>query len=287
MNWVSIIKKSIDYIEDNLHNNKNLNIENIAAQSNISPFYFQKAFNILTNETIAKYIRNRRLSLAGDEILTTDKKIIDLAFKYGYETPESFTRAFTRFHGATPTEVKLEAKGLKSYARLVIKISFEGGTPLDYKVIDQKRTWIIAKSRMCGKDSFEQNNVNLPKFWSGLYADGTMDRLRNLSEKNGIFNGANLGYRDNVGDEMRFSVGYEYVGGELSEDLSVIEIMGGKWISFALSGQTAQSMQQLWYRVYTEFMPFTSLTLKEHCTLELYTDNSNGNRSCELRIPLL
>lgn len=104
MEWLSCIRKTIEYIEEHLLY-ENCAVD-VMRQVNISPMLFQKGFQVLTGYTTTVYIRNRRLYLAALELQNTDKRVIDIALEYGYETPESFTKAFTRFHGANPTQVR-------------------------------------------------------------------------------------------------------------------------------------------------------------------------------------
>ena len=123
MDWVDAISKAIQYIEE--HITEELTADRISENINISSFYFQKGFAMLCGFTIAEYIRNRRLALAGNDLATGEEKIIDIAMKYGYDSPDSFTRAFTRFHGVTPTVARKEQVMLKSFAPLKIKLSLE------------------------------------------------------------------------------------------------------------------------------------------------------------------
>ena len=95
MGWIEDIGKAISYIEDNI--TETLTIELIAKQASVSPFYFQKAFAMLCGFTVGEYIRQRRLTLAGSELVATDAKIIDIAMKYGYDSPDSFTGDMCQF----------------------------------------------------------------------------------------------------------------------------------------------------------------------------------------------
>ena len=104
VDWVAGISKAIDYIEGHLDGK--LTMEEIAGQALLSPFYFQRGFCMLCGFSVGEYIRLRRLSLAGSELVSTDARVIDLALKYGYESPDSFAKAFAWFHGATPTAVR-------------------------------------------------------------------------------------------------------------------------------------------------------------------------------------
>ncbi len=97
-------------------------------------YHFQRVFSILCGFTIGEYIRNRRLSLAGTELASSDAKVIDVALKYGYESPDSFAKAFQKFHGILPSQARNNGSMLKSYSRLVLKFSLEGGKPMNYRI---------------------------------------------------------------------------------------------------------------------------------------------------------
>ncbi len=139
MNWVSGIQRAVDYIEEHLLEEIDYNV--VAAQSFSSSYHFQRVFSILCGFTVGEYIRNRRLSLAGEELVKTQIKVIDIALKYGYESPDSFTKAFQKFHGITPTAAK-NGGNIKSFSRLVLKISLEGGTTMNYR-IEEKDEMIL------------------------------------------------------------------------------------------------------------------------------------------------
>lgn len=132
MDWIIGIQKAIDYIEANL--TEEIDYDAVAAQSFSSSYHFQRVFSILCGFTVGEYIRNRRLTLAGIELAADHAKIIDVALKYGYETPDSFTKAFRKFHGILPSQVRTNGSNLKSFSPLVLKISLEGGNIMDYRI---------------------------------------------------------------------------------------------------------------------------------------------------------
>lgn len=133
MNWVNIIRKAIGYIEDNILND--ITSDNIAESVHYSKDYLKKIFHLVTGYTISEYIRNRRLSLAGKELYNSKTKVIDVALKYGYDTPESFTKAFTRFHGVTPSAAKKQGNTLLRFDPLTIEITVKGGFNVSRKII--------------------------------------------------------------------------------------------------------------------------------------------------------
>lgn len=101
LNWTEGLINAIDYIETHLIDGEVLDQNTIARQAYSSPDNFRKVFHLITGYTIGEYIRNRRLSLAGEELISSNRTVTDIALEYGYDTPESFTKAFTRFHGSS------------------------------------------------------------------------------------------------------------------------------------------------------------------------------------------
>lgn len=124
MDWLSGIQNALNYIEEHLI--EEIDYDKVAKEAACSSFYFQRIFSILCGMTLGDYIRKRRLTLAGNELKLANSKIIDIALKYGYESPESFTRAFSRFHGITPSEAKKEGSKLRSFSQNIRHFPYEG-----------------------------------------------------------------------------------------------------------------------------------------------------------------
>lgn len=125
MNWIQSLTKAIQYIESNL--TREINVNDVADYVYTSNSHYQRVFSLATGITIGDYIRNRRLSLAGQDLLRPKNKIIDVAMKYQYDTQESFTKAFTRFHGITPAGARKHSHRLKYFRPLTINIIIQGG----------------------------------------------------------------------------------------------------------------------------------------------------------------
>ncbi len=149
MDWIIGLQKAVDYIEDNL--TESIDYEIAAAQSFSSSYHFQRVFSILCGFTVGEYIRNRRLSLAGADLVSSDAKVIDIALKYGYESPDSFAKAFQKFHGILPSQARSNGNNLKSFSRLVLKFSLEGGAVMNYR-IEEKPEMVLTgyKRRFIG-----------------------------------------------------------------------------------------------------------------------------------------
>mgnify|MGYP001039247093 CR=1 FL=1 len=125
MDMINYIQRAVDYMEDNLYDRPDM--EAIAGQAYMSSFYFQRIFSVVCGVSAGEYMRSRRLALAGEEIGRSNTKIIDIALKYGYESPESFSRAFTRFHGISPVAARSRSEGLRTYPPISVKSILGGG----------------------------------------------------------------------------------------------------------------------------------------------------------------
>ena len=178
MDWLTGLQNAINYIEEHL--TEEIDYDEVAKEAACSSFYFQRIFGILCGMTLGDYIRNRRLTLAGNELVTADCKVIDVALKYGYESPESFTRAFRGFHGVTPSEAKKYGSVLKSFSRLSVKITLSGGNIMDYKIIEKEAFNIIEKVEAHTVENAE-NAKSIPDFWTRSHNDGTVKKLLDIT----------------------------------------------------------------------------------------------------------
>lgn len=131
MHWTIGMENAVTYIETHL--TETIDYEQVAAQSYSSSYHFQRVFGIWCGITLGEYIRRRRLSLAGAALASGRIKVVDAALKYGYENPDSFARAFKKFHGVLPSQAKAGAP-LKSFPRLQISDGTKGELPMDYKI---------------------------------------------------------------------------------------------------------------------------------------------------------
>lgn len=270
MNWTECLQKAINYIEENLLDDEALDRAEIAQTAFSSEEHFRKVFHIITGYTISEYIRNRRLSLAGEELLLTDKKIIDIALSYGYDSAESFTKAFTRFHGTTPSAVRKTKNGLRSFTRIVLKIVAEGGTMLNYQILHLQNLYIAGYSRCFTGTSCEENNERIPEYvrqccrsdWNGITGIETVPKAQSC-----VF-----GYRDRKENAVRYTFGrlvnQELLALNCKKQYETLKIPDGDWACFLCGENSPQGMQNLWYKIYTEFLPFSTYNLKEDVTLE-------------------
>lgn len=132
MNWLTSMEQAIEYIES--HITERFDYDDIAAAAFCSSYHFQRMFSVFSGCTVGEYIRARKMTLAAAEIKNSEAKIIDVALKYGYESQEGFARAFTKFHGITPSAAKRQGAQLKAYSRLTMYELDEGGNYFAYSI---------------------------------------------------------------------------------------------------------------------------------------------------------
>ena len=155
MDWITGIQNAINYIEDHL--TEPIDYDRVARESFSSPFHFQRVFSILCGYTLGEYIRNRRLTLAGTELAAGKEKVIDIAAKYGYDSPDSFARAFQKFHGITPSQARCPGAVLRSFSRLSIKVTLEGGSMMHYRIEEKPAMMLTGyKRRFTGSPNDKQ-----------------------------------------------------------------------------------------------------------------------------------
>lgn len=177
MDWATGIQNALDYIEENLTNE--LDYEVIAEKAHVSSYYFQKMFSILCGYPVGEYLRNRKLTLAANDIISVDLNIFEIGMKYGYKTPESFTRAFKRFHGVTPIDARKRSVEIKSCSRLIVKTIVEGGSVMNYKIVEKESFNVIGKGISIDMNS--QPEKTIWDFWRECEANGVLETLINIS----------------------------------------------------------------------------------------------------------
>lgn len=260
MNWVKAIEDAIAYIEGNITDD--LSVGMIAKEVSISPFYFQRGFSMLCGYTVGEYVRMRRLSLAGEELLSSDVKVIDLAIKYGYDSADSFTKAFTRFHGSTPTDVRRGGAMLKSFAPLHIKLTLDGGSTMEYRIEEKKAFKVMGIS----KDfSYEDANAGVPQFWDKAFIQ-TAER-----PVMGVYG---VSYDEEMaGNRFRYMIADDYDAQQAEKKkLDVHEIKAHTWAIFPCRGAMPLPLQEVNRRIFSEWLPASSYKIAEGYNIEYYSD---------------
>lgn len=282
MEWTEAIREAVGYIEQNI--TEDITMHDVAAHVNVSPFYFHKGFSILCGYTLTEYIRNRRLALAGQELLTNDITVIELAMKYGYDSPDSFTKAFTRFHGYPPSIVRKDKTMIKDFAPLKLTISLKGGYTMDYRIVKKEAFTVLATSR---EFSYKNAKHDIPLYWEEHYAKGNGKYICGMFGINIDPQMGNDRFLYLIADAYNPSV-------DIAEGLEVRNIPAFTWAVFPCKGEVVQSLQSVNTKVFSEWLPQQrDYEIAAGYCVEMYDDPSkypNGtaddNYYSEMWIPI-
>ncbi len=254
--WTQGIQDALQYIETHL--TEELEIREVAKRVHVSPFYFQRIFAAFCAMGVGEYIRNRRLTLAGEELLSSNARVIDVATKYGYNSPDSFTRAFQRFHGMSPSAVRKGGASLRSFAPMQIKLTLEGGNMLEYKIVEKPQFTLVGMSRMFNSDTSYQE---IPKFWDEVMG---MENCPVL----GMF-GVCI---DGEGKDFEYLIADNYIPWkELPAGCVTRVIPASTWAVFPCRGPLPQTLQDVNTRIWTQWLPASkNYRLAANLNVEMY-----------------
>ena len=257
MEWLTGIRSAIDFIENNLEND--ISVQDVADKVFISPIFLQRGFSLMTGFSVGEYIRNRRLYQAALDLVNTEDLVIVIAYRYCYETPESFTKAFSRFHGVTPSQVR-NSTPFKPFLPIKINLTVQGGNNMDYKITSKAGFKVIGFQKVF--DS-ETSYAEIPKFWDeicGKYANNVWagNDPANAFEKAVADN--NIGeygicIDDIGGSKFRYLIAGKYEGGEVPGGMEVFEFPVGDWAVFDIFGPCPGALQSVNTKIFTEWLP--------------------------------
>ena len=259
MEWTETLRRTVDYLEEHLLEE---NVAEGAAQAvYLSPLYLQRGFKLVTGYSIGEYIRNRRLYLAGLEAIAGREKVIDLAYRYGYDTPESFSKAFSRFHGVSPAQLRLNPERLTPFLPLQITLSIRGGQGMDYIVEKLGEIQLIGVVR---EFSPETSYQEIPKFWDEFITAQCVPLWNGKKPETALEKAV---YECSIGEfgvciddcaapgQFRYLIAGTYDGREVPEGLTVVTLPAMEWAKFRCSGPMPESLQTVNTKIFREWLP--------------------------------
>lgn len=254
MDLLKNMNGALKYIEENLTNE--MDFKEVARIAFCSEYHFKRMFSFLAGISLSEYIRRRRLSLAAFELIDSSVKVIDIAIKYGYNSPDSFTRAFQNLHGITPSEARNNGHSLKAYPPMTFQLSIKGGNEMNYR-IEEKEAFRIVGIKKRVPIIFSGVNQEIATMWESL-DDETINKLKSLS------NVTPLGL---ISASTNFSEGRMEEKGELDHYIGVattkgcqnnlvqLEVPASTWAIFEAIGPFPDTLQDVWGRIYSEWFP--------------------------------
>lgn len=275
---------ALDYIEKNIY--KDITADEVAKIAYSSKFHFLRSFHMLTGVTLGEYIRKRRLSLAAKELVTSNIKIIDIAYKYGYETPEAFTKAFKKFHKVSPSEARKEGISLKAIPPISFQITVKGEKRMDYRIVKKEEFKVVGVSKRISTENGENLKV-IPRFWCEINENGVSEKLDKNIGKLGYL-GICYDY-DMEQKSIKYMIAVEGEHIEGLENYEVLTIPSYTWVIFESIGPMPQAIQKVWSKIYSEWFPATKYEHAGGPELEVYLegDPDAEDYKCEVWIPIM
>lgn len=284
MTWLHSLQQTLDTIEEQL--DQNLSIEKLAQQAYMSMFHFQRTFSLVLGIGIGEYIRNRRLSVAGQQLAENKLKVIDAALAYGYDSPESFTRAFTKFHGINPSKAAKEPALLRRFLPMKIRISIEGGNMMKVR-IEERSAFTIAGVKWTLNINDPANHRQISNHWTVFNRSEKPNKFCAQSIQDPVFSGRFLGVCVDNRDQKTFDY---WIASALSEGASTefdtLPVKAGLWAVFECVGAMPDAIVKLWKQIYTEYFPVSPYQPKNTIDFEVYPDGdpSSADYRCEVWI---
>lgn len=287
MDSLKSLNDAINYIEQHLTGE--IDLKKVAQIALCSEYHFQRMFSFLSGVSLSEYIRRRKLTLAAFDIANSNEKIIDIALKYGYSSPDSFTRAFQNLHGTTPREVRTNATHLKAYPKMTFHLSIKGGIEMNYRIVEKSAFKIVGiKKRV--PIVFNGVNSEIDAMWNSLNID-LISQLKALSntDPGGIIS-ASVNF-----DEGRMEEKGEldhYIGAATTnecpkhfEELTVAPLT---WAVFESVGPFPETLQNIWGRIYSEWFPSSNYEIAKGPEIlwNADKDTTNPNFRSEIWIPI-
>lgn len=282
MEWVERLNKAVDYIEENLDNE--ISYERAAQIACCSTFHFQRMFSYIAEVPLSEYIRHRRMTAAALDLQSSDEKIIDIALKYGYESPTAFNRAFQSVHGISPAAAKKQGTPLKAFPRISFKIMIKGDAEMNYKIV-RKESFKIVGVKEHYDMNVEECFAKVPQFWQRTVQSGIIPNIlsRMDSEPYGLLgvstcmNGKDFDY---------------YIAAASTKDtpagMTEYTVPECTWAVFECVGPMPAAIQELQKRIITEWLPTSGYEYANAPDIEVYFegDQQAADYKCEVWLPI-
>lgn len=288
MDSLKNMNTAMRYIEDNLTNE--IDFKKVARLALCSEYHFKRMFSFLAGISLSDYIRCRRLTLAAFELKNSDAKVIDVAIKYGYNSPDSFSRAFQNLHGITPSEARTSSRSLKAYSPMTFQLSIQGGNEMNYRIEEKEPFQIIGITKRV-PIVFNGVNEEIASMWKSLNPEAiqTLKSLSNI-EPTGIISASTNFSEGRMEEKGELD---HYIGVATTKDcpeqFAQLEVAASTWAIFEAIGPFPDTLQNVWGRIYSEWFPSSNYELAEGPEIlwNEQKDTSSPNFKSEIWIPVL
>ncbi|MFJ6614099.1 GyrI-like domain-containing protein [Streptomyces sp. NPDC091289] len=247
------LNQAMEHIE--CHLDQAVGMEEVARLAATSEYHLRRMFSALAGMPLSEYVRRRRLTLAGADVLAGHETLLEIAVRYGYSSGEAFARAFRAMHGIGPGEARRTGAALSSQSRMAFRLIIEGSSSMRYRVVDKADFTVVGlKTRI--PLAHAGPNQAIMDFVRGI-GPRTLERLEKLSdqEPHGIVSACDgMDPSRAEGTELVYHHGV-ITSAAAPEGMTTLAVPTGTWAVFTTSGPTPQAIQELWRDVFTEWFP--------------------------------
>ena len=278
MEWIERFNNVINYIEENI--TQQIDYGEIAKIACCSSYHFQRMFTYMAGIPLSEYIRKRKMSLAAVDLQSGNEKVIDIAGKYGYNSPTAFNRAFQSIHRISPSAVKSGNVYVKSFPPLSFKIVVKGVEELNYRIEAKEAFRIIGVSAPLSKE-LEENFFVIPQMWQNCVINGTIEKLSQMisTSPTGLL-GISV-----CNDTEQWKYFIAVATSQVSPEFEEYTVPATAWAIFPGTG-TNQSVQELERRIFTEWLPTSGYEYGNAPDIEVYINPDPENTVFEVWVPV-
>lgn len=278
MEWIERFNNVINYIEENI--TQQIDYGEIAKIACCSSYHFQRMFTYMAGIPLSEYIRKRKMSLAAVDLQSGNEKVIDIAGKYGYNSPTAFNRAFQSIHRISPSAVKSGNVCVKSFPPLSFKIVVKGVEELNYRIEAKEAFRIIGVSAPLSKE-LEENFFVIPQMWQNCVINGTIEKLSKMisTSPTGLL-GISV-----CNDTEQWKYFIAVATAQLCPEFEEYTVPATTWAIFPGTG-TNQSVQELERRIFTEWLPTSGYEYGNAPDIEVYINPDPENTVFEVWVPV-
>ncbi len=289
MNSLKEMNEALIYIEENL--TSDIDFDEVARRAVCSEYHFKRMFSFLAGITLSEYIRSRRLTMAAFEIKdNSEMRVMDLAIKYGYNSADSFTRAFKGFHGITPSEARNYDSSLRAFSVMTFQLSIKGGISMNYRIVEKEAFSIIGIMKRV-PIVFKGTNPEINSMWKKLNGKmiNTLKQLANI-EPQGIIQASTNFSEGRMEEKGELD---HYIGVATTKDcpdtLTQLDVPALTWAVFESVGPFPDTLQDIWGRIYAEWFPSSNFEIAEGPEIlwNESKDTSLPNYKSEIWIPVI
>lgn len=283
MCYINSIKKALNYIENNLQ--EDIDLSAIAKEAGYSLYHFHRIFKGIVGDSMKDYVRKRRFTEAAKELVYTNKSIVEIGIKYGYESREGFSRAFEKVYGRNPSEVRrdnllyfIREPINVDYMMFQLKLTTEGLTPL-YRNLSER--YVVGKKWKVKAD--RSNLQDIPLLWQKWNNEKESEKIINRKCADEIM-GICIFSQGNVFDYM---IGHEVNTMEyVPENMVIYRLEPSLYAVFRVIGPITESVQKTWDYIYSVWLSESKYKHRNIDDIEYYY-YTEGELVADLYIPII